>query len=49
MVEHPGHKPEDGEEDLEQEREESTDLGYRDNEEERAYEEAGQEDDTASP
>jgi hypothetical protein len=30
----------DNDEDVEREREESTDLGYRDTEEERAYEEA---------
>lgn len=33
-------RPEDRAEELEREREESTDLGYRDTEEERAYEEA---------
>jgi hypothetical protein len=38
MSEHPPHR--DSDEELEREREESTDLGYRDTEEERAYEEA---------
>ena len=36
--------PEPREDELEREREESTDLGYRDTEEERAYEEAARED-----
>ncbi len=40
MSEHP--PPRDSEEEVERERQESTDLGYRDTEEERAYEEAEQ-------
>lgn len=44
MAEHPEHRPQD--EELEREREESTDLGYRDTEETRAYENAEAEADT---
>ena len=40
MSEHPPQR--DSEQDVERERAESTDLGYRDSEEERAYEEAEQ-------
>lgn len=39
MIERPEHRPDDDEE-LERQREETTDLGYRGSEEERAYEEA---------
>jgi hypothetical protein len=44
MPEHPQPQNRPDEEELEKEREESTDLGYRDTEEERAYEEAADED-----
>ncbi|HEY2319153.1 MAG TPA: hypothetical protein VGH67_12700 [Solirubrobacteraceae bacterium] len=40
MPERPPDRPDD--EELEREREESTDLGYRDTEEERAYEDAAE-------
>ncbi|HEX3976777.1 MAG TPA: hypothetical protein VHW96_10965 [Solirubrobacteraceae bacterium] len=43
MVERPEGRPQD--EEFEREREESTDLGYRDSEEERAYESAEQQGD----
>ena len=46
MPERPPDRPDDDDE-LEREREESTDLGYRDTEEERAYEDAAAEDDEA--
>lgn len=42
MVERPEDRPQDAE--SEREREESTDLGYRDSQEERAYESAEEED-----
>ncbi|HET8978371.1 MAG TPA: hypothetical protein VFN87_09440 [Solirubrobacteraceae bacterium] len=41
MTEHP-ERP-DSEEEVQRERRESTDLGYRDTEEERAYEQAAEE------
>ena len=48
MPERPPDRPPDradpDADELEREREESTDLGYRDTEEERAYEEAARED-----
>ena len=37
MPEHPPQPPNDDDEEAERRREESTDLGYRDTEEERAY------------
>jgi hypothetical protein len=43
MAERPERRPQS--EEFEREREESTDLGYRDSEEERAYERAEQEGD----
>ena len=39
MIERPEHRRDD--EELERQREETIDLGYRDSEEERAYEDAG--------
>ena len=47
MPERPERGPED--EELEREREESTDLGYRDTEKERAYEEAEDDAEKESP
>jgi hypothetical protein len=47
MPEHPAPHNQPDEEELEKERGESTDLGYRDTEEERAYEEAAEEDQDA--
>ena len=44
MSERPPDRPGPDEDELEREREESTDLGYRDTEEERAYQEAATED-----
>jgi hypothetical protein len=44
MLERPQPHNRPDEEELEREREESTDLGYRDTEEERAYEDAAAED-----
>jgi len=44
MPERPPDHAEPDDDELEREREESTDLGYRDTEEERAYEEAADED-----
>jgi hypothetical protein len=41
MIERPEHRPDDDDHgELERQREETTDLGYRDSEEERAYDEA---------
>lgn len=44
MSERPPDRPSSDEDELKREREESTDLGYRDTEEERAYEDAAAED-----